>query len=151
MSEAIALINGPNAMQAVPILREILAKDSLDLDAHYWLGVLSVESQQFEKAVQRFEKVIGLDSTYMKAYLGLGGMYMELGENAKALNYFNRSVRVDSTFVYGLVYKARCLELSDSLKQALSTYKQVLRHTNDEAIVKPVTEFISNINKKLNP
>jgi tetratricopeptide (TPR) repeat protein len=151
LAEAIAMANGPNGMQAALAFRDIVAKDSTNVEAHYWLGVLSVRSQQIDKAINRYEKVINLDSTYMKAYLDLGGIYMEQGDNEKALTYFNRSVRVDSTFVYGLVFKARCLELSDSLNEALSTYRQVLRHTNDTAIVKPVTEFISNINKKLIP
>jgi tetratricopeptide (TPR) repeat protein len=151
LAEAIAMANGPNGMQAALAFREIVAKDSTNVDAQYWLGVLSVKSGQLEKAIKRYETVLNLDSTYMKAYLDLGGLYMEQGDNAKALTYFNRSISVDSTFIYGLVFKARCLELSDSLVQAKATYQQVLRHTNDTTIVKPVTEFISNINKKLIP
>ncbi|MEY3397981.1 MAG: hypothetical protein RL220_575 [Bacteroidota bacterium] len=149
--QAIEMAKGPDGMQAAMMLREIVQTDSLNADAHFWLGVLSVRSGQIDKAISRYEKVISIDPNYLNAYIDLGGIYMEQGNFAKAHEWFDRTVKIDSTFEYGLLFKGRSLELQDSLAQAKAAYNQLLRHTSDTAIVKPVSAFIENINKKLNP
>lgn len=92
ISRALMLVRGESPMEGIMLLREVLEKDPENIDAHWHLGVFSVESRQFEKAVERFEKVCELDSSlepkYKEAYFYLGNLYANLGEKEKAIKNF---------------------------------------------------------------
>ena len=84
LMKAIELVNGPNPMEGITILRDIVSKDDANIDAHYWLGVFSVKSGQYDKAIERFNKVIDINPEYLAAYIDMGGLYMELDSAEKA-------------------------------------------------------------------
>ena len=69
---AIALLEGKNPMEGVFVLREILEKDPKNTQALYYLGVLSIQTAQYENAINRFNQIIAIDSSDKKAYLQLG-------------------------------------------------------------------------------
>lgn len=151
LTQAIELVNGPNPMQGITMLRELLAKDSTNVEAHYWLGVFSVKSGQTDKAFARFEKVLALDPLYMPAYIDLGGLYAEQDSLAKARSYFNRAIAIDSTNNYALLFSAQTEERMGLLQEARKNYEQLLRHNSDSIVEERVKQFIQNIDKKLNP
>lgn len=74
-----------NPMQGVGILREIIAQDSNHVDALYNLGMLSIQSGQYDKAVKRFEKVLEVSPDHPTAsvYLGIGYYESKRFEEAK--------------------------------------------------------------------
>eukprot|EP00746_Dinoflagellata_sp_MGD_P023003 gnl/MRDRNA2_/MRDRNA2_153863_c0_seq1.p1 gnl/MRDRNA2_/MRDRNA2_153863_c0~~gnl/MRDRNA2_/MRDRNA2_153863_c0_seq1.p1 ORF type:complete len:102 (-),score=5.81 gnl/MRDRNA2_/MRDRNA2_153863_c0_seq1:457-762(-) len=69
-------------------LKEILEKDSNNIDAHFYLGVFSLQSGQYEKVISRMDKVLSLDETVTDAYLYLGHAYSNLGDKEKAILNF---------------------------------------------------------------
>jgi tetratricopeptide (TPR) repeat protein len=151
LSQAIELVNGPSPMQGITILRELVAKDSNNVDAHYWLGVFSVKSGQLDKAINRFEKVLGLNPQYMPAMIDLGGVYQQMDSSAVALKYFTRAKELDTTNNYALLFSAQVQERMGLWKEAKENYEQLLRHNSDTIVAKRVNEFIENIDHKLNP
>ena len=72
ISTAMDLIRGENPMEGIFMLREILDKDPKNKEALYNLGVLSIQTAQYQNAVNRFNQIIAIDSSDKRAYLQLG-------------------------------------------------------------------------------
>jgi len=72
ISRAMDLIRGENPMEGIFMLREILEKDPKNKEALYNLGVLSIQTAQYQNAVNRFNQIIAIDSSDKRAYLQLG-------------------------------------------------------------------------------
>ena len=61
IARAVTLVeHGTNPMEGIMALRGILERDSTVAEAHWHLGLFSVQSEQFDKAAYRFEKVLEL-------------------------------------------------------------------------------------------
>jgi len=72
ISTAMDLIRGENPMEGIFMLREILEKEPKNKEALYNLGVLSIQTAQYQNAVNRFNQIIAIDSSDKRAYLQLG-------------------------------------------------------------------------------
>ncbi len=81
---AMTYVTTPNPMQGIAMLREIIEQDPNHAKAIENLGLLSVQSGQYDKAVTRFEKLVELKPDDVSAHLYLGVSYKETGAKAKA-------------------------------------------------------------------
>jgi tetratricopeptide (TPR) repeat protein len=77
-------------MRGISLLREVIQADSNNIEAHLQLGLFSLTSYQFEKAIERFKKVLSIDSTRVDVYVYLGDAYVKLGNTAKAIECFEK-------------------------------------------------------------
>ncbi|MFZ1686310.1 MAG: hypothetical protein WAU70_02745 [Flavobacteriales bacterium] len=75
VAEAAALVQGADPMKGIMALRGILAEDSNNVEAHWQLGLFSMQSGQLDKAVGRFRKVTELAPARAEAWLELGRSY----------------------------------------------------------------------------
>ena len=89
ISNAMDLIKGENPMEGIFMLREILEKDPKNKEALYNLGVLSIQTAQYQNAVNRFNQIIAIDSSDKRAYLQLGISNYQLGNLEIADSLFN--------------------------------------------------------------
>ena len=91
--ESSSLLGNP-PMKGITLLREVVAQDSTNIEANFQLGLFSVSSQQFDKAIERFNRILRTDSTQIDMYAYLGDTYMQMGDKSKAIesleNYKNR-------------------------------------------------------------
>ena len=71
------------------MLRDIIDKNPENTDALYYLGVLSLQTAQYENAAKRFNQIISIDSSDKRAYLQLGISNYNLGNKEKADSLFN--------------------------------------------------------------
>jgi len=76
-----------DAMAAVVVLREIIQKDPANKQALTSLGLLSIQSGQFDKAIERFEKILSLDPEDPTACFYLGVAYVSKGDKSKGKSY----------------------------------------------------------------
>ena len=91
---------GNQPMKGITLLREVIAKDSNNIDANLQLGLFSVTSQQFNKAIERFQRILRIDSTHIDMYVYLGDTYLTMGEKQKAIeSYENYKERVKDTII----------------------------------------------------
>lgn len=81
---------GIQPMEGIRLLREAVQQDSANIEAHLQLGIFSVTSRQFEKAIERFEKVLKIDSSRRDVYVYLGDTYLAMGNKSKAIEYYER-------------------------------------------------------------
>ena len=83
---ASCLVEGSaDPMKGISMLRDIEKTDSNNVTLQLNFAFFSVRSQQWDKAVKRFEKVIQIDSTYIEAYLHLADAYEQMGQKSKTI------------------------------------------------------------------
>jgi tetratricopeptide (TPR) repeat protein len=88
---ASCLVEGsPDPMKGITMLREIERTDSNNVTLQLNFAFFSVKSQQWDKAIQRFEKVIQIDSTYIEAYLHLADAYEQAGQKNKTIEMLEK-------------------------------------------------------------
>lgn len=148
LQQAIELVNGPNPMAGITMLRDMVAQDSNNVDAHYQLGVFAVKSGQLDRAIQRFNKVIALEPNYLGAYIDLGGVYQSMNQMDVALEYYEKAALLDSTSNYALLFAGQTAERMGQEKKAIDYYRQLLRHTEDTAVTVRVKEMIVRLENK---
>jgi len=71
------------AMEGVALLREIVASEPEHVQAQYELGVLSVRSGQFDKALERFNTVLQIEPSLIQAYSWKAQVLMELDKQER--------------------------------------------------------------------
>lgn len=81
---AMTLVISENPMAGIAALRNILEVDENNRQAILNLGLLSIQSGQFEKAKERFEKLVSLDESDFEAKLYLAVSMMEINQQDQA-------------------------------------------------------------------
>lgn len=84
------LVSSENPMQGILKIREVLDKQPNNRLALLNLGILSMKSGQFDKAIGRFQKLLELDSSDVLAQFYLGISYFESNEHENAHKIFNQ-------------------------------------------------------------
>lgn len=87
----IAYVTGTqNPMQGIQLLLDVVKKDPKNLGANMNLGLFSMKSGQFEKAVDRFKTVIEVKAN-PEAYFYLATSYENLGMKRQAIAAYEKS------------------------------------------------------------
>lgn len=87
---AMTLVVTETPMSGIAMLRKVLEVDPENREAILNLGLLSIQSGQFDKAITRFETLLSIDSTDTEAQLYRGVALVELGDNQQAFSIFSR-------------------------------------------------------------
>lgn len=87
---AVTKVASENPMQGILMLRDILKKYPNNVTAIFNLGVLSMQSGQYDKAVERFEKLMTLDSTNDQGAYYLAVSHYELGDLKASVKWFQK-------------------------------------------------------------
>ena len=90
---AMTQVTGDNPMVGILKLRELAEENPNNLEAQYNLGLLSIQSGQFDRAVNRFTKVTKLDPENIEGYFYLGVSYLETGNEQKAKENFDYVIK----------------------------------------------------------
>ncbi|MGZ5242848.1 MAG: tetratricopeptide repeat protein [Bacteroidia bacterium] len=93
--QAINYIEGKGeTMKGVGLLREIVQVEPDNRKALLYLGILSIQSAQWDKAAERFEKLTKMqpagDTNYPFYFRYLGQVYASMGQKDKALAAFKQ-------------------------------------------------------------
>jgi tetratricopeptide (TPR) repeat protein len=87
----VAYVNGTqNPMQGIQLLLSVVKEDPKNVKANMNLGMFSMKSGQFQKAVDRFKMVIAENQT-PEAWFYLGTSYENLGMKSEAILAYNKS------------------------------------------------------------
>jgi tetratricopeptide (TPR) repeat protein len=79
---------GQGMMEGIMKVREVAEKDSNNLFAQYMLGVGGMISQQYDKAVVRFEKVVKGQPNNLEALFKLAEAYEQMKNKEKAISWY---------------------------------------------------------------
>lgn len=80
---AMTYVKSDSPMQAIGMLREVLAENPKYTPAIMSLGALSIQSGQYDKAIARFQEVLSYEPANMNAQLGLAYSLIESGDKEK--------------------------------------------------------------------
>ena len=86
-----AMVSGTNnPMAGIALLREVVAADPKNLEANKTLGLFSLQSRQFDKAIERFKTVID-QKPDAESYFYLATGYENIGMKKEAVTAFKKS------------------------------------------------------------
>lgn len=88
-------MSGEDPMTGIQILRKVSEEYPDNELALYQLGMLSVTTGQYDRAIERFEELLGLNSDNGEAHFYLGYSYFEKGEHEKARTHFIKVLNLD--------------------------------------------------------
>lgn len=77
-----------DVMKGVGMLKEVVAQDSNNVQAIFTLGMLSIQSGQFDKAEERFKKLTTLQPFNPEYYFYLGEAYAKAGKTGEAIKTY---------------------------------------------------------------
>jgi tetratricopeptide (TPR) repeat protein len=86
--------NPQYTMKAVGMLKEVVSKDPLNQNALLALGMLSIQSGQFNKAIERFQALLNGNPNNVEGLFYLGYSQMMAGEKANAKSSFEKVKRL---------------------------------------------------------
>jgi len=92
---AIEKVKGQNPMEGIMMLTEIVDTEPENVEALFYLGMFSIESGQFEKAIVRFQSILSIDSSFIIAHRYLGESLLAIGDTIGALNELEKYVLVE--------------------------------------------------------
>ena len=78
--------NAQSQMKGILQMRSLSEKYPENADLQWNMGLFSIQSGQYEKAVARFEKVITIDAQRLDAYMQLAMSYLALQDTSAATN-----------------------------------------------------------------
>lgn len=81
-------------MKGISLLREVEKTDSNNVKLQLTFAFFSLRSQQWDKAIKRFEKVLVIDPLYIEAYLHLADAYEQQGEKSKTIEMLEKYASV---------------------------------------------------------
>jgi predicted Zn-dependent protease len=84
-----------NPMQGVTMLREVLAEDPKNESALLNMGMLSIQSGQHERAVERLEELVKINPNHAQGQLLLGIALMNVGDKVRARQQFEKVKQMD--------------------------------------------------------
>lgn len=91
-----AMVTGTNnPMAGIAILREVVAKEPKNVEANKTLGLFSLQSRQFDKAIDRFKTVIE-QKPDAESYFYLATGYENIGMKSDAIAAFQKSKELAS-------------------------------------------------------
>ena len=86
-----AYVSGSNnPMASIALLQEVVAADPNHLDANKSLGLFSMQSRQFDKAIERFQTVVNI-SPEAESYFYLATSFENIGLKKEAIAAFEKS------------------------------------------------------------
>lgn len=79
-----------NPMAGIALLREVVAVEPKNVEANKTLGTFSMQSQQYDKAIERFKTVIEIKPD-AESYFYLAAAYEKIGLKSDAISAYQKS------------------------------------------------------------
>lgn len=85
--------DGQQPMEGIMALRKIAEEHPENEEAQLYLGIFSIQSGQYEKAVERFNNVLSINAENSYAYQLLGQAYELMNDTTKAISNYELFVQ----------------------------------------------------------
>jgi tetratricopeptide (TPR) repeat protein len=93
---AMTYLSGANPMQGIALLREVLAEDPKNESALFNLGMLSIQSGQYDRAIERLKELAEVNPNHIQGQLLLGVAYKSKGNKKAAREQFEKVKQLDA-------------------------------------------------------
>lgn len=86
--------SGGTPMEGILLLREVLEEDPEHIEALFSLGEFSVITQQFDKAIGRFEAILAIDPSHIRSLVYLGDCQLATQDKSAARETFEKALEI---------------------------------------------------------
>ena len=149
LEQAVQMVqSGGKPMEGILKIREISEQHPENVDAQLWLGVFSMESNQIDKAKNRFNNVLNLDNRNAVAHRYLGEISMQDSLFDQAIGHFEIVLEEDTSFHSALFYIGKSHEEKGNVDKAIEFYEEFLPHAQDTIVFNGVQGMISQLRNK---
>lgn len=111
---ALTYINGEAPMQGILKLRALAEEHPENEFVQYNMGILSYQSQQYDKAESRFAKVVAINPKSVNGYFYLALSQKELGKKSEAIKNFKKAAELDKSEEIQTSVKEQLAELQNN-------------------------------------
>ena len=136
--------------------KQRLATDRNDVEAHFNLGVILMNQEQFEAARVEFEEVLRLDPLIARAYASLSDIYTQLARFGDAADAILRFISLETNLENVERVRLNVASLlgqklyeAGSLDAALFQFDRVLSETPDDVLARFYTGLVLSKQGKL--
>jgi tetratricopeptide (TPR) repeat protein len=105
-----------NPMEGILKVRQVIDKDSTNVYAQMVLGNGSLLSEQYDKAIDRFEKVLVLQPKNFEATVRMAEVYDRKADTANAVKWYSNALTITTNSNWKAVLEKRIKELSEKKK-----------------------------------
>jgi outer membrane protein len=92
---AMTYMASTSPMEGIQMLMEVLRQDPQNQLALFNMGMLSIQSGQYDKAIERLERLVKINPTHLQGQLLLGIAWMNKGNTTKAREQFEKVKQMD--------------------------------------------------------
>jgi outer membrane protein len=93
---AMTYMTTASPMQGIAMLREVLTKDPRNELALFNMGMLSIQSSQYDRAIERLDQLVKINPMHIQGHLLLGLAWMNKGNKEKARAQFEKVKEMDN-------------------------------------------------------
>jgi outer membrane protein len=93
---AMTYLSSSSPMKGIQMMREVLAEDPKNEFTLFNMGMLSIQSGQFDRAIERLNELIVVNPNHIQGQLLLGVAYMNKGNKEKARLQFEKVKKLDN-------------------------------------------------------
>jgi len=108
-------------------LRSMLARNTNNAEAHYYLGLIADRRGRTQEAIAQYEEALRGDPNYAEACHRLGLARVTEGKLDRAIAYFQKAVRLKPMLIQARCNLGVALEQQGKLSQAMEQYREALR------------------------
>ncbi|TND08750.1 MAG: cytochrome c bioproteinis factor [Bacteroidetes bacterium] len=83
-------------MKGITLLKEVLEADPENVDALLNLGLFAERSQQYDKAIDRYETILRLHPEYIMMWLKMAEVYQAMGDKAGTIRCLESYLKVET-------------------------------------------------------
>lgn len=123
---------------SILLLKELLEANPQDPKAHYRLGVVYAQNQEFQKAAEAFENATRYKKDFTQAYINAGSAYGSIQQYHKALDNLNKALSLEKNnpnIHYNLAMVYSVLGRADAADQHLKQAKELALASGDSSIL----------------
>jgi len=116
--EALAVHRLGDLVNAQKKYRAILRRAPRNFDVNYLLGLIFLQSGQFEDADRQFSRAIKINPNSSKAFNDRGNALLELNRPKEALVNYDKAIALDANFTdaFSMGRTRKCAAKSSSLR-----------------------------------
>jgi len=129
------LLEKENYEEAISFYDEVLAIESLDIDALFGKAFSLDNIGKHDEAISFYDKVLAIDSTDIDALNGKALALDNIGKHEEAISFYDKVLAIDSTDIDALFGKALSLESLGREEEAISNLEKI------ETLIPPENEF----------
>lgn len=130
----------------VNMLKSILKEDPENLQALIKIGNLSMDSNQYQEAVDAYSKALEIDPNNVNVRVDMGTCYRRLGRSDRAIEEFKKAIDIDPNHKYAHMNLGIVLAYDFKKKEeAIKELEQFLKLAPTEPNVPQIRQFIEQL------